>query len=165
MRAAVVVSSESSVPSDWRPLQAMVDDCCDSHLVLCPAGVEIPAGMPSRRLERTDPVSALKAALVWAHDESVLLVAADIAAPSAELARYLEYVRAGHDAVLPMFDAHTPQPLFAIYTPACMNHINAALLSGKYDISDLLGMLTVRLVDAAEVSKFGEPATLLSLGG
>lgn len=165
MKAAVLVTDANTVADDWQPLRLMVEGCCDACVVLGPEGVTNPAGWPVLELERTDSVSALKAALSWGQDEPVLLVATDITTPSAELARYLDYVRAGYDAVVPLMDTGNPQPLFGLYAPTCMGEINAQLLSGEFDIAALLRRLTVRFVDVKEVAKFGDPAQLLSQDG
>jgi|LSQX01.1.fsa_nt_gb molybdopterin-guanine dinucleotide biosynthesis protein A len=165
MKAAVLVTDANTVADDWQPLKLMVENCCEGYVVMCPEGVTNPAGWPVLELERTDSVSALKAALSWGQDEPVLLVATDITTPSAELARYLDYVRAGYDAVVPLVDTDNPQPLFGLYAPTCMGEINAQLLSGEFDIAALLLRLTVRFVDVEEVTKFGDPAQLLSQGG
>ncbi len=163
MKAAVVVAE--AVPENWDPLLKMLEAASEEHVVLAPAEVAIPPGSPRHNLEAGDQLSALKQALVWAHGEPVLLIAADLPTPSAELARYLEYVRAGYDAVVPMLDQQTCQPLFAIYTAACLSPINSALLSGKFAISEVLDELAVRYVDAREVAKFGEAVVMLSRNG
>jgi len=165
MRAAVLVADADAVPEDWGPLTNMLEAACEEYVVLCAAEVQIPAGRPCHNIEPSDELTALKQALVWSRREPVLLISAELAAPSAELARYLEYVKAGYDAVVPMIDQQTRQPLFAIYTGACVSQINAALLSGKFAINDLLDELAVRYVDPSEVAKFGEAAVILSSDG
>lgn len=165
MRATVLVADADAVPEDWGPLANMLEAACEEYVVLCAAETQIPAGQPRHNIEPSDELTALKEALVWSRGEPVLLISSELAAPSAELARYLEYVKAGYEAVVPMIDQQTPQPLFAIYTPACMSHINSALLSGKFSLNNLLDELAVRYVDAREVAKFGDAATILSCSG
>jgi len=165
MKAAVLVADTNSMPQDWDPLTNMLAEACDGYVVLCAEDVTLPEDQPGSNIERSDELSALKEALVWSQGQPVLFMAADIISPSAQLARYMEYVRAGYDAVVPMIDRQTCQPLFAIYTGACISHINSALLSGKYDIGDLLNGLTIRYVEPAEVAKFGEAAVILSRSG
>ena len=165
MRAAVLVADADAIPEDWVPLTNMLEAACEEYVVLCAAEIQIPAGRPRHDIERSDELTALKQALVWSREEPVLLISSELRAPSAELARYLEYIKAGYDAVVPMIDQQTCQPLFAIYTGACVSHINSALLSGKFAINDLLDELAVRYVEPSEVAKFGEAAVVLSRSG
>ncbi len=164
MKAAVVVTDANAVPTDWSPLATMLAAACEEHVILRPAELPVPVPGPQLSLDRSDELSALKAALTWSQGEPILLVAADIASPSAELARYMEYVRAGHDAVVPMLDDEDHQPLFAIYTAACIGGVNSALLSGKFRIAPFLGGLNVRYVATTEVAKFGDAEVILSRG-
>lgn len=165
MRAAVFVTDPQTVQDAWPPLARMLRDICDDHVALISQPASLPSDTPLRFLDRDDELTALKEALVWSHGDPVLFLAADFAAPSSELARYMEFVRAGHDAVVPCSAPDSPEPLFAIYTQACMAHINSALLSHRHLIADILDELNVCYIDESEVAKFGEPSAILSRRG
>ena len=162
MRAAVFVTNPQTIQEAWPALDRMLQDICDDHVALISQPAALPPDVPLRFLDPDDELTALKDALVWSRDEAVLFLASDFAVPSAELARYMEFVRAGYDAVMPCSDAGAPEPLFAIYTQACITCINSALLSNRHLIADILDELNVRYIDESEVAKFGEPSVILA---
>ena len=165
MRAAVFVTDPQTAPETWPPLVTMLRETCEDHVALISQPVSLSPDAPVRLIDRDDELTSLKEALVWSRDEPVLFIASDFAAPSSELARYMEFVRAGHDAVVPCSNGGSPEPLFAIYTQACMAHINSALLSDRHFIADILDELNVRYIDESEVAKFGEPSAMFSRRG
>ena len=162
MKAAVLVTGTGAVPDDWQPIWQMLDNLGDVYTFMVPPGIELPLKAPQTPIaDHPSELAAVKQALVWGNRSPVLLLSLDIACPSAELARYLDYVKAGYDAVIPMCHSDAPQPLFAVYTPVCIGPVNAAILSGRSLISDVLPELSVRYVDPHEVEKFGDPELLL----
>ncbi len=162
MSEAVYITDPQTAQETWPPLAEMLREPCEDPVALISQPASLPPDAPVRLLDRGDELTALKDALVWSHDDPVLFIASDFAAPSSELARYMEFVRAGHDAVVPRSVGGSPEPLFAIYTQACMAHINSALLSDRHLIADILDELNVRYLDESEVAKFGEPSAILS---
>ncbi|MFP3903106.1 MAG: molybdenum cofactor guanylyltransferase, partial [Armatimonadota bacterium] len=136
--------------------------CCECCIVIHPESVQVPADVESRCVQEADPLELIKQALVWANHEPVLVLSSDLKNPSAPLAEYLDFVRAGYDAVIPMSDDETPQPFFAIYTPACLSALNTLLLSGRHRVAPLLEAVNTRFVEASEVAKFGEPEMILA---
>ena len=165
MRAAVFVTDPQTAQKTWPPLVTMLRETSEDHVALISQPASLPPDAPVRLIDRDEELTALKEALVWSRDEPVLFIASDFAAPSSELARYMEFVRAGYDAVMPCSDAGAPEPLFAIYTQACITCINSALLSNRHLIADILDELNVRYIDESEVAKFGEPSVILARGG
>jgi molybdopterin-guanine dinucleotide biosynthesis protein A len=162
MKGAIAAGRVPCPPPQLARLSGIIDGICSEHAVICAEGTETPDAIPCVTVERSDELDLVKAALVWANEEAVLVAASDLQSPSAPLAEYLEFVRAGYDAVVPLSDDDIPQPLFAIYTPACLSAINSLLLSGRHSLNPLLEQINVRLVDSDEVAKFGDPAQILS---
>ncbi len=162
MRAAILITDPQNVRNTWPVVARMLQVSCEEHVAIISQPAALPPDTPVRFIEPHDELTALKDALVWSHDDPVLFMVSDFTAPSSELARYMEFVRAGYDAVVPRIDGNCPEPLFAIYTQACMAHINSALASARRSIADILDELNVRYVGKPEVAKFGEPSAILS---
>ncbi len=163
MKAAIIFTHEIARSADWETLRNMLASLTKDSIVICPEEMRISTQIPRRNIQPANELSALKEALVWAQGEPLLLAACDLTAPSAELARYMEYVRAGFDAVVPMVDDEAEEPLFGLYMGECMNQINSALIAGQqFSIADILPQLNVRYVNRAEVIKFGEPERILA---
>ncbi|MFO7945409.1 MAG: hypothetical protein R6V19_01145 [Armatimonadota bacterium] len=162
MKGAVTVTGSVEVAREWGRVLGVMEKSCQSYIIIRPEFIEVPGDVKSRCVQSADALELIKGALVWAHDEPVLVAASDLKDPSAPLAEYLDFVRAGFDAVVPMFDDETPQPFFAIYTPACLSALNTLVLSGQHSVSPLLEAVNTRFVEAAEVAKFGEPKMILA---
>lgn len=163
MKAAGVVIDGYPQPADWEILHNMLASLSDESIIICPQEMAPMSGIPHRSIAPANELCMLKEALVWAQGDPLLLVAGDITSPSAELARYMDYVRAGFDAVVPMIDEETAEPLFGLYTGDCMNEINSALIAGQqFTITEILPQLAVRYLDRAEIIKFGEPEHILA---
>ena len=161
MKAAVVISTPGTVPHDLPALVQTVAGIAREYVFIGPQTFDYPADVPTRCPAVLHELELLKQALLWAQEQPVLVISAGLTAPSAELARYLDYVRAGFDAVIPMLDAATIQPLFAMYAPTCKVPVASAIAAGKPSIADILDGLKVRYVDPGEAAKFGNLAQML----
>ena len=161
MKAAVVISTPATVPSDFSALLRAVAAITGEYVFIGPQTLSYPPDVPVRSVDSLHELELLKQALLWARDQPVLLLSAGLTSPSSELARYLDFVRAGFDAVIPMVDAATIQPLFAVYAPTCKVPVSAAISVGKLTISDILDGLKVRYVDPREAAKFGDLSSML----
>lgn len=161
MKVAVVISTPATAPADFPALVQAVAAITHEYVFIGPQTLDYPPEVPIRSADTLHELELLKQALLWAQDQPVLLLSAGLTAPSAELARYLDFVRAGFDAVIPMVDAATIQPLFALYAPTCKVAVAGAIAAGKLTISDILDGLKVRYVDPREAAKFGDLSTML----
>lgn len=162
MKGVIAVVGDSWDSPGLARLSGLMQNACSEHTVICGEDAQLPEGVVSQTIERADELDVVKAALVWANEDAVLVAASDLTNPSAPLAEYLDFVRAGFEAVIPYIDEDTPQPMFGIYTQSCLPAINSLLLSGRHSLLPLLGSVKTRMVDPQEVSKFGDPNDILS---
>jgi molybdopterin-guanine dinucleotide biosynthesis protein A len=107
-------------------------------------------------------LDAIRAAARLALDDHAVVMAADLAHPSAELVRYLVHIRGGHEAVVPVRRDGLPQPLCALYHGRCAGRAQGLVAAGERNAEALLGEIEVREVTVEEVAKFGEPEELLA---
>jgi len=107
-------------------------------------------------------LDAIRAAARLALDDHAVVMAADLAHPSAELVRYLVHIRGGHEAVVPVRRDGLPQPLCALYHGRCAGRAQGLVASGERNAEALLAEVEVREVTVEEVAKFGEPQELLA---
>ncbi|MEA3402033.1 MAG: NTP transferase domain-containing protein [Armatimonadota bacterium] len=115
-----------------------------------------------RELPSGGVLAALAATFQDAGDDHVVLVAADIMHPSAELLRYMIQVRGSHEAVVPERRDGRLQPLLALYHPRCARRAEGLIAAGQHRLDALLEVIRVRRVTADEVAKFGDPDSLLA---
>jgi hypothetical protein len=161
MKVAVILPAPIKPPDNWEPLLNTVSTMAREYVLLGAETLTVPDDVPFRAADTLHELELLKEALLWAREQPVLLLSAGLTEPSPELARYLDFVRAGFDAVVPMVDRATVQPLFAMYLPTCRNAVASAISAGKLTIADVLGELSVRFVDPSEAAKFGELRKML----
>jgi molybdopterin-guanine dinucleotide biosynthesis protein A len=105
------------------------------------------------------PLAGAAAALEAAGGRPALLLAIDLPGVPAELLAGLASRLAGFDAVVP-FSPAGPEPLCAVYGPACLEAARACLGGGRLAMRALLDQVSVRTVPPAELSVFGDPAHL-----
>jgi len=121
--------------------------CAQARVALVPASGEL---------------GAIAAAVRRAGDGHAIVLSADLAHPSAELLRYLVHIRAGHEAVVPVGQDGSWQPLLALYHGRCAGRAEGLAASGERAAQALLAEVEVRPVTTEEVAKFGDPAELLA---
>jgi molybdopterin-guanine dinucleotide biosynthesis protein A len=120
-------------------------------------GAEPPPGSVARfvadRVNGLGPLGGLDAALAFARDEIVAVVACDMPNVTARfLAALVDHLH-GADAVVPRTDAGC-HPLCAIYTRACLPAVARRLSTGQLAMRGLLEDVRVRVIDRRELSTF-----------
>jgi molybdopterin-guanine dinucleotide biosynthesis protein A len=95
------------------------------------------------------------------NSESGLFLAVDLPEIPAILLAHLVGRRAGHDAVVPVAP-RGPQPLCAVYGPACRAAIQKRLDAGERRASAFLQDVKVRFVSGQELEAFGDPQRLFA---
>jgi molybdopterin-guanine dinucleotide biosynthesis protein MobB len=112
------------------------------------------------------PLGGLHAALRWAHEldrPAALCVACDTPfLPPALLRCLVREFQAGNvDVVAP--ESHGPlgvEPLCAVYSVACLAHIERCLSGGRHALGDLLRPFRQRRLPLDEVRSYGEPTEI-----
>jgi len=105
------------------------------------------------------PLAALATALAVAAPRHALLLAVDIPFATPELLRYLCDALPSWDAVVPSTDGG-PEPLCAVYGPACLEPVRAALAVGERRMTAFWGAVRVRTPARADLAAFGDPGRL-----
>jgi len=113
------------------------------------------------RVANAGPLGGLDAALEFARDDEVVVVACDMPFVTAPLIRYLISVAPGFDAVVPRTGAGI-HPLCAVYMRTCKPSIGRRLAVRQLSMTSLLDDLRVRVVTDEELQAFGRPADLLA---
>ena len=83
----------------------------------------------------------------------------DIPFATTELLRYLCDASPSWDAVVPATDAG-PEPLCAVYGPACLEPVQTVLAMGERKMTAFWGAVRVRTPARADLSAFGDPERL-----
>jgi molybdopterin-guanine dinucleotide biosynthesis protein A len=78
--------------------------------------------------------------------------------PVALLARLVALAE-GADAVVPL-SSHGPEPLCAVYGPACLEPIRRRVAAGESRMTSFWPGMRVREVRASELAAFGDPDDL-----
>jgi molybdopterin-guanine dinucleotide biosynthesis protein A len=103
------------------------------------------------------PMAGLLAALEAAHGRPVLMLGVDLPlVPTALLERLLVLTGAA-DAAVPV-SPRGPEPLCAVYGPACLRPVHSAVAHGDLRMTEFLSELRVHEVGPAELVPFGDPA-------
>ena len=105
------------------------------------------------------PLAGLATALAVAAPRDALLLAVDMPFVTAELLRGLREALPGWDAVVPATEGG-PEPLCAVYGPACLQAVRAALAAGERKMTSFWGAVRVRSLARAELAAFGDPLRL-----
>jgi molybdopterin-guanine dinucleotide biosynthesis protein A len=113
------------------------------------------------RVRGAGPLGGLDAALAACRRDHVMIIAGDMPYVSAQLVAYLMSLAETSDAVVPRTE-HGYHPLCAVYARRCEDAVAARLASGVFAMKDLLSEVSVRVVNAHELSAFGDPDRLLA---
>lgn len=98
------------------------------------------------------PLSGIHAALANAMEDRVLVVACDMPFIESSLANYLINLAENYDAVVPTVEGYY-EPLFAVYTKACLPHIEQCIKQGdKRRVIDFFSTIKVKYVNEEEIS-------------
>jgi molybdopterin-guanine dinucleotide biosynthesis protein A len=160
----VIVATEgerATAAADIERLAGLLDEVAERVLII---GDTQPGAAAVEFVKAGGELEAISIAAALAGEDHALVLAADLAHPSAELIRYLVHVRAGHEAVVPLRRDGSPQPLCALYHGRCARRAEGLAATGERQAEALLDQVGVRWVTAEEVAKFGEPEELLARG-
>ena len=125
------------------------------------AAVDAPVVPIPDRVPDSGPLSGLDAALEAAGDDPLIVVACDMPNLDPALLRFMADGLNGHDAVVPRTERGY-HPLCAVYAQSCRPAVQDRLQRGQLRMTDLLAALQVRVVEAAELARFGDPDRLLA---
>ncbi|MBM7854054.1 molybdopterin-guanine dinucleotide biosynthesis protein A [Desulfohalotomaculum tongense] len=101
------------------------------------------------------PLSGIHSALVNAKNHTLLVVACDMPFIEAELARYLINAARDYDVVIPVVEGYF-EPLFAVYTKACLPPIEWCFRKEKLRVIDFFSALKVKYVNEDEISRVAD---------
>ena len=158
--AIVAVERETGASAqDIERLVALLSELTDRVVVIGDAEAR---ATQAEFIHAESELDAIRAAARLALDDHAVVMAADLAHPSAELVRYLVHIRGGHEAVVPVRRDGSPQPLCALYHGRCAGRAQGLVAAGERNAEALLAEVEVREVTVEEVAKFGEPEELLA---
>lgn len=122
----------------------------------------IPPGLVAveDRVPNGGPLAGLDAALAEV-DDDLLLVACDMPNLEGPLLAHLLTLTDGVDLVVPRTERGY-HPLCAAYTRACGPVVRERLQRGRLRMLDLMDGLRVRVVEPAEIARFGDGDELLA---
>jgi molybdenum cofactor guanylyltransferase len=132
-----------------------LDGLVDEYVVVTAAGQELPPLYASRPIATVEdlfpdagPLGALYTGLSSMTATSAIAVACDMPLLKPSLLALLLRLHPGHDAVVPLNSL--PEPLCAVYTPACLPAIKAQLDAAQYKMTGFLDAVDVRFVEPTE---------------
>ena len=99
------------------------------------------------------PLAGLEAAFLDTEADLIFLTATDLPFGDPALALHLMEVRGGHDICL-IRSGRGPEPLFAVYSSACLPVVQALLDHHRRSISGLLERMNVLALPAEELAGF-----------
>jgi molybdopterin-guanine dinucleotide biosynthesis protein A len=105
------------------------------------------------------PLAGLLAGLRAARHPWALAVACDMPLVDHRLVRYMVLLGEGHDAVVPIGPTGEPEPLHALYSEACMEPIEQALVAGQRRMISFFDDIRVRFVEPREIAIFDPEGT------
>ena len=91
--------------------------------------------------------------LTTANNDWGMVVACDMPFLNAGLMRHMLDLRPGYDAIVPVPEGY-PEPTHALYSKACLPHIERRLKAGQLKIAGFFDDVCVRYVGADEISRF-----------
>jgi molybdopterin-guanine dinucleotide biosynthesis protein A len=141
--------------------------CVERIFLVGYRGDVVPSHTPLSRVDDRvpdcGPLGGLDAALAAAGSDAVLLVACDLPNLNADLLGWLvgRLAAADADAVVPRTERGY-HPLCAVYAQSCVPSVRDNLQRGQLRMTGLLTTLRLRVVETAELSRFGDPERLFA---
>jgi molybdenum cofactor guanylyltransferase len=162
-KSALVVDGRSIIERQLAELSAVVDDimivgAADATRRLQPS---VPWREIADIVPGCGPLGGLHAALTGMRGDRVFVVACDMPYVDAAFAEYLLSLAADAAVVVPQTDRGY-HPLCAVYTRACLEPVAARLAGRRLALRELFADVSMRVVTAAEMSRFGAPSRLLA---
>lgn len=105
------------------------------------------------------PLSGIHTALTHARHDYVFVVACDMPFVDPGVAAFLAARRGGYDCVVPVIRSY-PEPLYAVYSKACLEPVTDLLMSGQRRVSDLFAAVRVNYIAEKEIADLGEPGKI-----
>ena len=99
------------------------------------------------------PLAGLEAALLDTGADLIFLTATDLPLGDPELAQYIMEARGDRDICL-IRSAKGPEPLFAVYTRACLPAVQECLEQGRRSVFNLLKKMRTRELPEEEIPGF-----------
>jgi molybdopterin-guanine dinucleotide biosynthesis protein A len=105
------------------------------------------------------PLGGILTGLAVLEADVALFLAVDLPLITVPLLQHLVFLAQDHDAVVPISPTG-PEPLCAVYSRACTKTVRIRIDRGEYKMTSFWPDVRVRRVEPAELSVFGDPATL-----
>jgi molybdopterin-guanine dinucleotide biosynthesis protein A len=139
-------------------LRAVADEVC---LLSGPERRHVDRGVPVLVDSSPDlgPLGGLLAALESVPGRAALVVAIDLPLVPAALLAHLRACAADVDLVVPA-SPRGPEPLCALYGPACLEPVRRSVEEGRLQMTAFWGEVRVRTVGVDEVGAFGDPESV-----
>jgi molybdopterin-guanine dinucleotide biosynthesis protein A len=163
-KSAIVVDGRTILERQIDAIRPLTDDILIVGAAAHPAARSI-----ADRVVECGPLGGLDAALAAARDESVIVLACDMPFVTSDFLAHLVDV-AAHEcsagaepvlAVVPRTERGY-HPLCAVYRRAAAGSVARRLAERRLKMTDLLATLRVRVVEAAEIERFGDRHRLLA---
>jgi molybdenum cofactor guanylyltransferase len=141
---------------------ARLKTCCREVAILCgPERRYADHGVPVAPdlVHGKGPIGALLTGLSLLAGEPGLFLAVDLPHVPAALLAHLLGLAPGHDVVVPV-SAHGPEPLCAVYSPACLEPVRTRIEAGQLKMTGFWPAVRVREVAEDELRPYGDPALL-----
>jgi molybdopterin-guanine dinucleotide biosynthesis protein A len=116
-------------------------------------GFPLPARLVPDRRVGVGSLMGIYSGVKAARFAHALVVACDMPFLNQALLRYMLSLREGHDVVIPRLHGWL-EPLHAIYSQACLPHMDRLLQHGERQIIAFFDAVRVRYVDEDEVDRF-----------
>jgi molybdenum cofactor guanylyltransferase len=104
-------------------------------------------------------LGGLYTGLVMAETSHIFVGSCDLSSPNVQLIRQLTALASGNDVVVVKSESGY-EPLFAVYSQACLEPIRQQILSGNYCIYDFYHEVVTRIVSLEEIVHLGDPQQL-----
>jgi molybdopterin-guanine dinucleotide biosynthesis protein A len=141
---------------------ARLEQCCDSVRILCgPQPRYADRGLPTDvdAVPGAGSLGGVLTGLLALGGGPGLFLAVDVPHVPVALLRRLIELADGYDAVVPV-SLTGPEPLCAVYGPACLDPVRRQVAAGELRIMDFWSRVRLREVGAEELAAFGDPARL-----
>ena len=140
---------------------------CD-RVVVVTDGRDVDLGLPDFITVKGDvtpglgPMVGILTGLAHFVTDGVIVLACDMPFVPPELVAYVRDVRQGHDIVVPRRDGRL-EPLLGFYGPACTPLLRDRVRCRNLSVGCFIREcgLAVRYVEKEEISRFGDPGTIL----
>jgi molybdopterin molybdotransferase len=103
------------------------------------------------------PLGGIHAGLAAAENERIFVCACDMPFITGRLVRFMLEMSRGFDAAVPRMSNNHLQPLFAVYSKACLWPVEKCLRDGISKIIEFYRLVNIKYVDEAAIREIVEP--------